>query len=225
MEGTRIVLVRHGQSMAQHGGFLAGHAGCTGLSDVGREQAKHLAERLAAESFRADALYASEMARAQETAAIIAPALGGLEATHDCDLCEIHPCDDTDGLTWTEIEQRYPAPSGFDPDFKRTPGSESFSEMAIRVDRALAKLADRHPGETVVVACHGGVVTHSMLLRLGIAAGGARTGRAWLHAINTSLTEWGYGRPPWVGDDVPASWQLVRFNDHAHLPADLAIDV
>ena len=47
MEGTRIVLVRHGESRAQELGILGGHDGCTGLSDLGREQVGRLRDRLA----------------------------------------------------------------------------------------------------------------------------------------------------------------------------------
>ena len=61
MEGTRIVLVRHGESRAQELGILGGHDGCQGLSDVGREQVGRLRDRLAAtgELSEATALYAS----------------------------------------------------------------------------------------------------------------------------------------------------------------------
>jgi 2,3-bisphosphoglycerate-dependent phosphoglycerate mutase len=70
MEGTRIVLVRHGESLAQELGILGGHTGCTGLSTRGRRQAGALRERLAStgELAGAAALYASVMPRAIETA-------------------------------------------------------------------------------------------------------------------------------------------------------------
>ena len=38
MEETRIVLVRHGQSLAQQHRVIGGHRGCKGLSDRGRAQ-------------------------------------------------------------------------------------------------------------------------------------------------------------------------------------------
>jgi probable phosphoglycerate mutase len=43
--------------------------------------------------------------------------------------------------------QRYP--SGF-----RFPGGESFPEMQARIERAVARMRDRHPGETVVAVSH-----------------------------------------------------------------------
>src|SRR5215218_4057333 len=103
-EGTRIVLVRHGESLAQELGFLGGHRGCQGLSARGRVQAGALRDRLAATGELADAsaLYASEMLRAIETAEIIRPALGELDVISDCDFCEGHP-GDADGMRWAEL--------------------------------------------------------------------------------------------------------------------------
>ena len=44
---TRLILIRHGESNAQTGGFMSGHNTCTGLSDLGRKQAGALHDRLA----------------------------------------------------------------------------------------------------------------------------------------------------------------------------------
>jgi probable phosphoglycerate mutase len=217
MEGTRIVLVRHGESRAQELGVLGGHTGCTGLSDVGREQIGRLRDRLAdtGELADASALYASIMPRAIETAELLAPALGGLEVRPECDFCEGHP-GEADGLTWAELEERYPADASWSNDTRRAPGWETWREMGDRVGRALTSLVERHPGETVVVACHGGVVVHSMLhfLSLDLAGGGTR---AWIAPDNSSLTEWRFARNPYEKSTLPV--QLVRYNDHAHLGA------
>src|SRR6187455_1095856 len=104
--GTRIVLVRHGESRAQELGILGGHGGCQGLSLRGRAQAEALRDRLGStdELAGATVLYSSIMPRAVETAQIISPALGGLEVRSECDFCEGHP-GDADGLTWAELEE------------------------------------------------------------------------------------------------------------------------
>ena len=74
---TRFVLVRHGESVATVNRFIGGFRTCTGLSDLGRQQAERLRDRLARTGEVAgDRLYASNFARARETAEIIAPALG-----------------------------------------------------------------------------------------------------------------------------------------------------
>ena len=214
MDGTRIVLVRHGESMAQELGILGGHAGCRGLSGRGREQASALRDRLlgTGELAGATALYASVMPRAIETAQIIAPALGDLEVRSECHFCEGHP-GEADGLSWTELDERYPS-EGWDAETRRAPGWETWTEMGERVSGALASIVERHPGETVVVACHGGVVVHSMLHFLGLDA--AATGeRAWISPTNTSLTEWRFAPNPYEKGTLPV--ELVRFNDFAHL--------
>jgi len=217
MEGTRIVLVRHGESRAQELGILGGHTGCTGLSDLGRSQVSLLRDRLASSGELAEAstLYASLMPRAIETAEILAPALGRLEVRSECDFCEGHP-GEADGLTWAELDERFPVGSGWDGNTRRAPGWETWLEMGDRVARALESLVERHPGETVVVACHGGVVAHSMFHYLGLDLGGGGT-RAWIAPDNASLTEWRFARNPYEKSTLPL--QLVRYNDHAHLGA------
>jgi probable phosphoglycerate mutase len=217
MEGTRIVLIRHGESRAQELGVLGGHSGCTGLSELGREQVMKLRDRLASTGELADAsaLYSSLMPRAIETAEILAPALGHLEVRSECDFCEGHP-GEADGLTWAELDERYPATGDWDGDTKRAPGWETWVEMGDRVARALESLVERHAGELVVVACHGGVVVHSMLHYLGLDLGGGGT-RAWFAADNASLTEWRFASNPFNKTAIPV--QLVRYNDHGHLGA------
>ena len=208
------MLIRHGESMAMVESVEGGHEGCRGLSDHGRRQVEALRDRLAATGeARADALYASVLPRAIETAEILAPAVGDLEVRQDCDLCEQHP-GEGDGLTWTEFQARY-RPEGwrFDPYEPVSPGGESAAEFNARVARALTKVADAHRGGTVVVACHGGVVAASMISFLGLPFQG---GLVKLFSHNTSLTEWELDTGD-DGADHPPPWQLLRYNDAAHL--------
>jgi probable phosphoglycerate mutase len=209
---TRLVLVRHGESRATVDEIVGGHEGCKGLSDRGRRQAEALRDRLGATGeLKADALVASVMPRAIETAEILAPALGDLPVRQECDVCEQHP-GEADGIPWSEYEARY-RPDGwrFDPYAPEAPGAESVAEFNARVARALTQVAEDHRDQTVVVACHGGVVGASMVAFLGLPYQGRL-----LHGYvrNTSITEWvleddGPGHPP--------PWRLVRYNDAAHL--------
>jgi 2,3-bisphosphoglycerate-dependent phosphoglycerate mutase len=209
---TRLVLIRHGESRASVDEIVGGHEGCRGLSDRGRRQVEALRDRLAATGeVRADALLASVLPRAIETAEILAPALGGLPVDQDCDLCEQHP-GEGDGLAWAEFQAKY-RPEGwrFDPYEPMAPGGESVAEFNARVARALTKVAAEHRGGTVVVACHGGVVAASMISFLGLPFQG---GLVQLFSDNTSLTEWVLGDED---RDHPPPWRLVRYNDAAHL--------
>lgn len=219
MSTTRLVLIRHGESVAQERGFVAGHDGCRGLSDTGRRQASSLAERLAGgELGDVHALYASEMARAVETASIIAPAIGHAAPTTECGLCEIHP-GDADGFTWAEIERRWPAGPDdlFGLDWAAAANAETWFDMRDRVVSAIGRIADAHTGETVVIACHGGVIAHAVNHHLGVPADAAV---AWLVATNTSITELVLDET--LGDWRKGRWGLVRFNDAAHLAGQAA---
>jgi probable phosphomutase (TIGR03848 family) len=160
---TLVVLVRHGQT-GTTGQVLPGRAPGLHLADVGRTQAQTAATRLA-ELPRIDAIYASPLERARETAAPIAAARG-MKVKIERGLLE---CDFGD---WTGQElktlmklpewstvQRYP--SGF-----RFPGGESFAEMQIRIVGALEKLRNAHPGGVVVAVSHAdpikAAVAHAM---------------------------------------------------------------
>ena len=70
---TTILMARHGETDWNRDQRFQGHADPP-LNDVGREQARELAERLAGE--RLDAVYTSPLQRASETAAIVAARLG-----------------------------------------------------------------------------------------------------------------------------------------------------
>lgn len=217
-EGTRVVLVRHGESLAQELGIVGGHKGCRGLTDRGRRQVAALRDRWLAtgELGERPLLCASVMPRAVETAGILAPAVGVDEAEipQDCGLCEHHP-GEGDGLLRAEYDERYPFPdTGWAPDVRRDPGSETWNEMAARVAGAFDALVERHTGRTVVVATHGGVIVQLMIRLLGIDP--ARNGsRAWLGCSNGSITEWRQVTHRYAPDT--AVWELARYNDTAHL--------
>jgi probable phosphoglycerate mutase len=212
---TRIVLVRHGESRCNVEGVVGGRRGCTGLSAQGADEVGALATRLSQSGELAGtaALYASSLPRAIETAEILRPALesgsGGvaLPIVVEPELCEIDP-GDADGLTWREVFDRF-GPFDFD-DVSRSaiPGCESWVEFVTRAARAVVQLADEHPGQLVVVACHGGIVEASMLRLLPLAAGVERLN---LKTKNASMTEW---------ERADGRWTLLRYNDGgvAHPP-------
>jgi broad specificity phosphatase PhoE len=214
---TRLVLIRHGESRSTVDQVVGGHEGCTGLSDRGRRQAEALASRLqdTGELSDASVLLTSILPRAIETAEIIAPALGGLVAKQDCDLCEIHP-GEADGLTWEEFRSRYmPAEGPRDPYRVWSPGGESWANFMARVGTTLGEVAKRHAGETVVVVCHGGVIEGAFS-----AFGNQPLRRPFDVSLeNTSITEWRWGDQATIPGRPPGEvrWKLVRFNDAAHL--------
>lgn len=149
--GTRIILVRHGQTPTT-GKTLPGRAPGLHLSDAGRAQAEAVAERIRTLK-SVDAIYASPLERTRETAAPIARALG-LRTRIDRGLVE---CDFGDWTgrelshlvklpEWSTVQK---APSMF-----RFPDGESFVEMQTRMASTVEKLCRQHQGETIVCVSH-----------------------------------------------------------------------
>jgi probable phosphoglycerate mutase len=204
----RLILVRHGDAYAGFNGVVAGPRGCRGLTPLGRRQAEALSGYFAATGrVTADALLASVLPRAVETAEIIASGLGMAAFRRECDLCEVHT-GDADGLEWSEYALRY---GSFDmeaePERVFAPGGDSWRSFNARVEAILARLADEYSGQTVVAVCHAGVIISS--LRVLFAMTHARSA-ARIHPVNTGLTEWEY-QP-----DLDR-WTLHTYNEHAHL--------
>ena len=211
-EPTRVVLIRHGEATCNVEGIVGGHRGCTGLSPTGQHQAQLLQTRLdkTGELGGAVALYSSMLARAIETARIVAPGIGdGTAAVADCDLCELHP-GEADGLTWSEFGLRYGEPDfDTDPDTIVAPGGESWSSFVTRASNAVERLVQVHRGELVVLVCHAGVIESTMISFLEIPPALSR--RGWTRIVHASLTEW-----EWIPTE--SRWVLVRFNDACGVP-------
>ncbi len=205
-EPTRLVLVRHGESNATVERRIAGHRTCSGLSPLGVRQAERLRERLSATGeLSVDRLIASTYARAQETAQIVAPALGSDIETDDR-FGEHDPGPEMDGLSFQAYVDRFGMPDwNGDPHVSVFPGGETRAEFNLRVGAALSETVAKSAGRTVVIVCHGGVIDIAFreLLRM------PPTGSFVLHTLNTSLTEFTIFEP--------GMWRIVRYNDTAHL--------
>ena len=162
-DATLVLFVRHGQTPTT-GKVLPGRATGLHLSDTGRQQAERAAERLKVLT-KVDAIYASPLERAKETAAPIAKALG-LRTSIDKGLLECDFGDWTGGELkklmkkpeWSTVQR---APSTF-----RFPNGESFTEMQTRMVGAVDRLRAEHRGGVVVCVSHAdpikAVLTHAM---------------------------------------------------------------
>ncbi len=214
LAGTRVVLVRHGESQVTVDRVVGGLATCSGLSPLGREQAERLRDRLAAsaELVHGEAagsaltLYASSYPRAIQTAEIIAPALGVSDVKIEPGFGEQDPGPDCDGLTFADFVERHGRPDWeSNPYAVSFPGGETVAAFDLRIGTTLTDVVDRHAGSTVVVACHAGVIDRVLrqLLR------GPSSGVFELFTRNTSLTEFVYA--------ASGKWRMVRYNDAAHL--------
>ncbi len=151
---TEFLLVRHGETDWNRDRRFQGHADPP-LNETGREQARALGAELAGE--RLDAVYSSDLARAHETAEIIS-ARTGARVVLDPDLREID-VGEWQGLTWPEIEQRYPAGvQNWHESGHGWQSGETYDQLGERVVAALRRIAAEHPAGRVAIVGHGGTV-------------------------------------------------------------------
>lgn len=165
---TRLFLVRHGATTASAEDRFAGSIDSP-LSDEGRRQARLLGERLARESI--DAVYASPMSRAMETAKLACrdpqptPELREIAHGH------------WEGLTRGEAEQRYPkevAAWEEDPFTFAPEGGESGVAVLARALPIVRGIVERHQGKQVLVVSHKATLRLILCSLLGIDAKGYR---------------------------------------------------
>jgi len=164
---TIVLLARHGETDWNVQRRWQGHADPP-LNDRGREQARRLAVLVA--DVELDAIYASDLARARETAAIVAAARG-LDVVTDPALREID-VGEWSGLTTGEIERRFP--DGLRRHAEGSDGwvhGESHLMMSERIVGAVARIAGAHPGECVLCVLHGGVMRAILAQAAGIELG------------------------------------------------------
>lgn len=202
---TKILLIRHGESMANAMGVFAGSTDVP-LSETGRRQAAVTADFL--KEVPVDAVYASDLCRAVETAEAVARPRG-LSVNIEPGLREIN-CGQWEGLSHEEIARRFPELLRVwreDLGKAELPGGESVAQVSRRAMEALARIAGRHCGETVCIASHGMVIrclavavsgwgTEGMM-RLDFAANASVTTIFWEDG-RFSLEE--YGHADHMGD-------------------------
>ncbi len=155
-QATRILAIRHGETAWNVEGRMQGHLDIP-LNDTGRWQAHRLALAVSEENIAA--IYASDLLRALQTAQAVAAGSG---QKIEIEVALRERCFGVfEGLTFKEIDERWPAEAERwrvrDPDF--TPeGGESLRVFYARCTQAIARLAAAHPGETIALVAHGGVM-------------------------------------------------------------------
>ena len=145
---TTFTFVRHGETDWNAQRRIQGVTDIP-LNETGRRQAAEAAEALALREW--DGIVASPLGRARETAEIIAARLGLGELELVPDLRE-RAYGEVEGLDHDQIRARFPDP------LAEVPGRERRSEVVARVLPALERLADEHPGQSLIVVSHGGVI-------------------------------------------------------------------
>lgn len=210
---TQLLLVRHGQALCNVERTIEGVATCRGLSDLGHRQAGALAERMHHEGLRVDAIYASPIRRARETAAALERVLDRASIT-DARLEELRP-GEAEGMTWDQYTAFFGNTEGWNPDVPFAPGAEAWFAFKQRVGEFLDEVIARHHGEKVLLVAHGGVVDASMFHFFGLDP--QLQSPIDFETTNTSITEW--ERRTFSPENRPPvhRWRLCRYNDAAHL--------
>lgn len=204
---TRLILVRHGETEANVQQIWHGHLDAP-LTPRGRLQVAATARRIAELHRRwpITALYVSPLPRARATAEAIAQTLG-LEPVVEEGLREMS-IGDWEGFSFRELRDRLRLWERWarDPHFA-PPNGESPVAFSRRVPAVMEALARRHPGETIVVVTHGGVISNALAQWFGNGPGDWARFDAPNCAI--SVVEWDGKR-----------WHPVLLNDTSHLPPE-----
>jgi len=208
MQATRIIAVRHGETDWNAGARIQGHTDIA-LNARGRRQAEQLARALAHERF--DAVYASDLARALDTARPLAAA-SAVALRPDARLRE-RAFGIFEGEAFADIEQRWPdgarrwraRDASFGPD-----GGERLDHFYARCVACVQDLGARHPGQTIALVAHGGVLDCLYRAATRIALDAPRTWQVANAGINRLLF-------------TPQGLTLVGWSDTAHLESPAAV--
>lgn len=209
-QATRLILVRHGETLWNRATRIQGHTDIP-LSPLGLEQARRLSEALADEPL--EAVYASDLSRARQTAEAVAR-LQGLQVRLDSGLRE-RAFGRFEGLSWDEIHQGYPEDAARwrrrDPDFA-VGGGESLNVFSARCIAAAQRICEMHRGQSIALVAHGGVLDCLYRAATRVALDAPRSWQLGNASINRLLaTEDGFS--------------LIGWNDDGHLAGLSADDI
>jgi len=160
MTATSILLIRHGETAWNSVRRLQGHIDIP-LNAEGERQAQALGRILANEPVKA--VISSDLQRAMQTAQAVA-GHHGLNIQTDPGLRE--RCYGAfEGMLYSEVMERYPVEyaqwQAREIDAVMPPGervAESFRQFFRRSVDSIGAWAARHPGQTIVMVAHGGVL-------------------------------------------------------------------
>jgi probable phosphoglycerate mutase len=204
-QATRILAIRHGETDWNVGGRIQGQLDVP-LNEMGRWQVHRLALAVAEEPITA--IYSSDLLRALETAQAVARGCS-VAITTDVGLRE-RGFGSFEGLSYAEIDQRWPEMAARwrkrDPDFG-APGGETLRQFYARSIETATRLAALHPGETIALVSHGGVMDCLYRAATHLALDAPRTWELGNAAINRLLY-------------TPQGFTLVGWADTYHLDDD-----
>lgn len=178
---TKIFLIRHGETEWNKLGRLQGNSDVS-LSPEGIRQAQLMAAYVPFNHI--DAVYASDLQRASDTAKILA-AKFNLPVTTMPGLRETN-FGDWEGRVISGLLEELPEDFGnffIKPDKVKPPNGETFLECQARVENAMDEIIAEHDGQRIIVVCHGAAIRLLICAALEI-----RIRKMWaIHQFNTAL--------------------------------------
>lgn len=166
---TRLVITRHGQSIANAEHRFAGHSDFD-LSELGKQQAELTADYIC-KNEKIDVIYSSDLLRAYNTAVPTAKRLG-MEIIPTESLREIF-AGDWEGRTTEELATVFEADFGVwrnDYARARCTGGESIAEVYERTVKTMTEFAEKHDGKTLLISTHATIVRSITAYALGLSA-------------------------------------------------------
>ena len=154
---TKFIIVRHGQSVAQAGGFLAGITDVP-LSSLGEKQANAVSEYIL-KSYKVDVIYSSPLERACNTVKGVADELN-LPIIKEPDLREFD-FGKWEGLPLEDIKNNFDDGYGkwaSDPGVYTPNGGETMAHLQARVVERLKEIGKKEDGKTVLIGAHSSVI-------------------------------------------------------------------
>ncbi len=150
---TTLILIRHGESVANRQGVFAGQID-PDLQNKGFKQAQ-LTAKYIADNYKIDKIYSSDLCRAYKTAMCLAEILN-LEVIPEQNLREIY-AGKWEGMKFDELVLAYPEAYNVWMNHigrAECDGGESVKQLGERIMGALTKIAEENEGKTVAIATH-----------------------------------------------------------------------
>lgn len=150
-----LMVVRHSISVSNGADLISGAANDVRLSKAGEDYARKV--RGLYDWDRFDAVYASPMVRAIQTASILTNQRSDIE--YDARVQEMD-FGEWDGLSANPFRDEHPEIFDYSGIFNEkysqfAPGAESYAQLISRAQSFIDMLKDKHPHDSVLVVCHG----------------------------------------------------------------------
>ncbi len=188
---TRLIFVRHGESMGNFTKTFIGHTDID-LTERGYMQAEKTAEYL--DAYKIDKIYSSDLKRAYHTAEAVAKRRG-LDIVTTPSLREING-GVWEGVLFDDLEKSYPAYKLWLSSIGKAvcDGGESIVELQNRVNSAVLEIVAENPGKTVLIATHATPISTMRFLWAGENLAESKKIQ-WVSNASVTIVDYTDGKP------------------------------